>query len=201
MQSIENKILNRIYGNGRGWAFFKNDFLDLGSANSIDKSLGRLAKDGPVRRVMRGIYDYPKYSKLLKRNLGPDIDQIAHALARKHGWNIQVSGNTALNILGLSTQVPIQYLYMSDGKSCRYLVVTQELRFKKTRLKEIGLKYPESELLVQAVKAHGKQQLDGDAQKKVRTYFGEKSKDRILRDTRYTTTWIYEEIKRVFKEG
>jgi len=79
MQSVESKIINRVYGNGRGWAFFKNDFLDLGSAGAVDR--------------------------------------VAHALARKFGWTIQVSGNTALNILGLSTQVPIRYLYLSDGKS------------------------------------------------------------------------------------
>jgi len=99
MQSIENKVINRIYGNGRGWAFFKNDFVDLGSANAVDLALHRLLRKGKIRRVIRGVYDYPKYSKLLEQNLSPDIDQVAQALARKFGWKIQISGNAALNVL------------------------------------------------------------------------------------------------------
>lgn len=200
MQPVENKIINRVYGNGRGWAFFKNDFLDLGSTTAVDQALSRLMKSQRIRRVMRGIYDYPKYSKLLGQNISPDVDQIAHALARKFGWTIQVSGNTALNILGLSTQVPTRYLYLSDGKSCSYQVGNQELRFKKTRLKDIGLKYPESALLVQAIKALDKRPLSAEACRQVRAYFNERVRDRILKDSRYTTAWVYEEIKRIFKE-
>ena len=103
MQTIENKVINRIYAKGRGWAFFKNDFIDLGSAVSIDQVLSRLSKKGIIRRIMRGLYDYPKYSKLLKQRISIDIDQVAHAQARKFGWNIRISGNAALNLLGLST--------------------------------------------------------------------------------------------------
>jgi len=200
MQTIENKIINRVYGKGRGWAFFKNDFLDLGNAAAIDQALSRLQKNQRIRRIIRGIYDYPKFSKLLNENSSPHIDQVAQALARKFGWNIQVSGNTALNILGLSTQVPTRYLYLSDGKSCSYMIGNQELSFKKTRLKDIGLKLPESKLLVQALKARGKQPLSEKDGEQVRAYFNEKSRERILKDTRYTTAWVYEEIKRIFKD-
>ncbi len=65
-----------------------------------------MAERGVIRRVIRGLYDYPAYSKLLKKSLSPDIDQVAHTLARKFGWPIQISGNAALNLVGLSTQVP-----------------------------------------------------------------------------------------------
>ncbi len=200
MQTIENKVINRVYGKGRGWAFFKNDFLDLGNAAAIDQALSRLTKSQRIRRAMRGIYDYPKYSKLLSQELGPDIDQVAHALARKFGWTIQVSGNTALNILGLSTQVPGRYLYLSDAKSCSYKLGKQELSFKKTGLKDIGLKYPESALLVQAIKALGKNGLSSTVRKQVRAYFEAKDGERILKDTRYVTAWVYEDIKHIFKE-
>lgn len=199
MQGIENKVISRVYGKGRGWAFFKNDFVDLGSATAIDQALSRLTKNQRIRRVMRGIYDYPKYSELLSQTLGSDIDQVAHALARKFGWTIQVSGNTALNVLGLSTQVPGSYVYLSDGKSCNYLIGKQEISFKKTRLKDIGLKYPESALLVQAIKALDKKSLSPVEQKQIRNYFEAKDGERILKDTRYITTWVYEEIKRIFK--
>jgi len=201
MQSIESKVISRIYGKGRGWVFFKNDFIDLGHAAAIDQALSRLTKSQRIRRVMRGIYDYPKYSELLSQNLGSDIDQVAHALARKFGWTIQVSGNTALNVLGLSTQVPGSYLYLSDAKSCRYLIGKQELSFKKTRLKDIGLKYPESALLVQAIKSLNKNSLSAVERKQVRAYFDVKDGEHILKDTRYITTWVYEEIKRIFQRG
>ena len=200
MQPIENKVISRIYGKGRGWAFFKKDFVDLGSAAAIDKSLSRLAKTDSIRRVMRGVYDHPAYSKLLKEHLPPDIDQVANVLARKFGWTIQVSGNSALNILGLSTQVPTQYLYLSDGRSCSYQIGRQKLRFKKSRLKELGLKYSESALLVQAIRALDKHSLSAEENSQIYEYFSEEAKERILKDARYTTSWIYEEIKRIFRK-
>lgn len=199
MQAIENKIINRIYGSGRGWAFFKNDFIDFGNAAAIDQALSRLVKKQRIRRVIRGVYDYPKYSKLLAKELGSDIDQVAQALARKFAWKIQVSGNTALNILGLSTQVPSRYVYLSDGKTTVYQIGKQELGFKKTGLKEMGLKYPESALVVQAIKALDKRPLDDHERNKIREYFEPRVSERILKDTRYVTSWIYEEIKHIFQ--
>lgn len=199
MQPIENKVISRIYGKGRGWVFFKKDFTDLGSTAAIDQALSRLTKTKRIRRVMRGVYDYPAYSKLLKQDIPPDIDQVANALARKFGWTIQVSGNSALNILGLSTQVPSQYLYLSDGRSCSYQIGGQKLNFKKSRLKDMGLKYLESALMVQAIRALDKRPLNAKESDQVREYFSAEAKERILKDAQYTTSWIYEEIKRIFQ--
>jgi predicted oxidoreductase len=199
MQAIEDKVISRIYGKGRGWSFFKNDFVDLGSADAIDKALSRLTKSGRVRRVMRGIYDYPKYSRLLEQQLSPDIDQVAQALARKFGWTIQVSGNAALNILGLSTQVPARYLYLSDGQSKTYHINDVELSFKKTALKDMGLKLPESALLVQALKTRGQQSISLSEKQKILAYFPKEKYSAILKDTQYMTSWVYEQIKQIFE--
>lgn len=199
MQPVETKIINRIYGKGRGWAFSRNDFVDLGSSVSIEQGLSRLCKKGQIRRVLRGLYDYPKHSKLLGGSLSPDIDNIAHALARKFGWQIRISGNSALNILGLSTQVPAAYVYHSDGKSKVYSVGNVELRFKKTELKDIGFKYPESDLVVQAIKALDKKTLTENEKRKIRDYFSPEKHARIWKDTQYTTSWVYEVIKSIFK--
>ncbi len=201
MQAIENKVISRVYGKGRGWSFSRIDFSDLGSIDTIDKSLSRLTQEGRIRRVMRGLYDYPKYSELLGKELSPDMDQVARALARKFGWTIQVSGNTALNILGLSTQVPARFVYLSDGRSCKYQVGKQELRFKKASLKDIGLKYGESALLVQAIKALDKKALTKKEQATIRKYFNDKDQAKILKDTRYVTSWVYEEIKTIFRDS
>lgn len=211
-ESIENTVLYRIYGNGRGWAFSRKDFATLGEPGSIDRALSRLAEKGVIRRVMRGLYDYPAYSKLLKKELSPDIDQVAHALARKFGWQIQVSGNAALNMMGLSTQVPTQYLYLSDGPSKRYQVGSRTIEFKKTRFTQLGLKYQQSEILVQAIQALGEQPLTAEQQHKIRDYLAATSgiKDvvesgelsellvkRILKDTQYVTGWIVRNIRQV----
>ncbi len=199
MYTIENKIQNRIYGNGMGWAFSKKDFADFGIHSAIDVALSRSLEKGRIRRIIRGIYDYPKFSELLKRELSPDIDQVARALARKFGWTIQVSGNTALNILGLSTQVPAKYLYYCNDRSRTYKVENIELEFEKTVLSDIGFKYPESDLVVQAIKVLNKKTLTENEKQKIRDYFSPEKHARILKDTQYTTSWVYEVIKSIFK--
>ena len=155
MQAIEQKILSRIYGRCRGWAFTKTDFVaEFGEAN-IHQALSGLTKAGTIRRVCHGVYDYPRRSQLLGE-LSPDIDQVAQALARKFNWRIQASGETALNLLGLSTQVPGKWLYLSDGPSRQYGIGAtgqQMLAFRQSALKDTGLKLRESGLLVQALKA------------------------------------------------
>lgn len=194
-------MIRVIYGHGRGWAFSKKDFAVLALPATIDRSLARLAEKGTIRRLGRGIYDYPRFSKLLGQSLGPDMDQVAHALARKHGWNIQVSGNAALNILGLSTQVPTQHLYLSDGITKTYDIAGQILQFKKAKMTHLSVKYPQSSLLVQALDALGKEPLSESQKAVIRQYLqpdGDVTQDlqaRILKDTQYVTSWIYEAIQ------
>ncbi len=200
MLNIENKILNRIYGNGRLWSFSKIDFADFGNSSNIEKILSRLHEKGTIRRVIRGVYDYPKFSKLLDREIASDIDQVAHALARKFGWEIQITGNAALNLLGLSTQVPGRYIYICNGKSRSYEIDKRVLEFKKQRLKDMGFKYGESALLVQALISLNKKELDENEATIIRNYFDSKTQSRILKDTQYATSWIYELIKKIFKE-
>ena len=82
-QSVDKAILATIYGNGRGWAFSQKDFSHLGSREAIDLALHRLQNKKTIRRVLRGLYDYPQFSKLLNTELSPDIDQAAHAHQRQ----------------------------------------------------------------------------------------------------------------------
>lgn len=200
-QGIENKIISRIYGRGRGWAFTKTDFVaEFGEAN-IHQALSSLTKAGKIRRVCRGVYDYPRYSELLDRQLSPDLDRVAHALARKFNWRIQPSGDAALNLLGLSTQVPGRWVYLSDGPGREYEVGSQALVFKKSALKDVGFKCRESGLVVQALKALGREHVDRKVIEGIRQQLESKGCERILRDTRSVTGWIYETIKRICKEG
>jgi Family of unknown function (DUF6088) len=97
-KTIEEKILSLVYGNGRGWAFSQGDLADPGTRTAIDSSLHCLEKEEQIRRVIRGIYDYPRYSEVLKKTVVPDIDQVAQALARKFAWRIQPDGATAQSL-------------------------------------------------------------------------------------------------------
>jgi len=200
MQHIEKQIISRIYGHGRGWAFTKVDFVaEFGEAN-IHQALSSLARAGSIRRVCHGVYDYPRQSELLGRVLSPDIDQVAQALARKFNWRIQPSGDAALNLLGLSTQVPGRWVYLSNGPSREYEVAGHTLAFRKAGLKETGFKYRESGLVVQAIKALGKEHVDQRVIEKLRQQLDRKSCNRLLGETRTVAGWIYQIIKQVCEE-
>jgi len=200
MKSVESKVLSRIYGNGRGYVFSSSDFIDNFSINNIDKALSSLVKKGKIRRVARGIYDYPKYSELLKKELNPDIEQVARAYARKFNWVIEICGETALNILGLSTQVVGRYIYLSNGPSKSYQLENgMIIEFKKSSLKNIGFKYKESSLIVQALKSLGKDRVDEEIIESIRRQIEPNNYSKILKDTDSSTVWIYETIKKICK--
>jgi len=201
MNSTENKVLSRIYGNGKGYSFSSSDFIDKLSINNIDKALSTLTKKGKIRRVARGIYDYPRYSELLKKELSPDIEQVAHAYARKFNWKIEVSGDTALNLLGLSTQVVGKYIYLSNGSNKNYTLENGiTIEFKKSSLKNIGFKHKESSLIVQALKTLGKNRVDETIIKAIREQIAPNQFKKILNDTKSSTVWIYETIKKICKD-
>ncbi len=200
MQSINKKAIFRIYGHGRGWAFSPNDFIEDFNRGQIDGALSELCREGKIRRVYRGIYDYPKFSELLQQELSPDFDQVAQAFARKFNWRIQPSGDAALNLLGLSTQVPGRLVYLSDGPNRQYDIGNYTLEFKKTALKDVGFKYRESGLIVQALKALGQEHVNETVITTLRKQFDETSCKRVLKDTVTATGWVYETIKRICGE-
>lgn len=196
-QDISAQILARIYGNGRGGVFTPKDFLDLASHEAARQTLARLAKEGTIRRLLRGVYDYPAFSTLLNASASPDPDAIARAIARSHGWTILPAGETALNLLGLSTQVPAQWQYFSDGPSKTYEWEGGKLVFKRRANKETTLLSPKTALLVQALKTLGETRVDDTVINRLRAKFDKKERARAVREARYATSWVYEIIKRL----
>lgn len=201
MISIEDKILARIKRNGRSWAFTNRDFIDLASPSTLDWSLYRLKDKKEIRSLLRGIYDYPGYSKLLQEELPPDLVSVANAIARKFQWHIQISGDTALNYLGLSTQVPMRTIYYSDGPNRTYSILGRSIEFKHIRFNETKFLMPKSELVVQALLALGQEQATPDVIQKLRAFLPEKERSKVLKDTQYTIAWVYEIIKRICDHG
>ncbi len=200
MQSIENKLFYIIKGTGRGYVFSAADFSDKFNGTTVDWVLSNLALQNKIRRVIRGIYDFPKYSELLGQYLSPEIDKVAHVLARKFKWRIEPSGDTALYLLGLSTQVPARYVYHSDGPKREYDILGNQLEFKKIALKNIGFKYAESALLVQAITSLGKDNVSAEVIAKLKQKIESKLYPKIIKDTKTVTDWIYSIIKQVCQE-
>jgi hypothetical protein len=198
MESTENKIYSTIKKKTTdGYAFSSIDFIGDFSRDSIDKALSTLVKKNKIRRVARGIYDYPEYSDFLKQELSPNIEEVAKALARKFNWRIEISGESALNIMGLSTQVVGRYVYLSDGTNRTYNIKGTTLEFKKASLKNMGFKHDESKLIVQALKALGKEHITKDVIEKIRKYIEPKMYSNIRNDTQTTVIWIYDTIKQI----
>lgn len=199
---LYDSVFYFISGHGRGWAFSSNDLIKKFERQQIDNVLSDLVKAKKIRRVARGIYDYPKYSELLQKELSPDIEQVARAIGRKFNWRIEVSGQSALNILNLSTQIQAKYIYLSDGPNKSYKLFNDVvIEFKKSVLKDIGFKYKESSLIVQALKSLGKEHITDEIIEKIKEQIEPKMVEKILKDTQSTTVWVYEIIKQICKGG
>lgn len=197
MPKTENKFLARLRGRGAGRVFTPKEFLELGSYETAKKNLLRLANSGKIRRLLRGVYDYPAFSKLLKAPASPDPDGIAHAIARAQGWTIVPAGETALNLLGLSTQVPAQWEYLSDGPARQYAWKGGTLRFKHRTNKETTSLSPRTALVVQALKTLGQGQVDDAVVERLRSRLDARERARAVREARFVTSWVYEVIRRL----
>lgn len=119
--SVPDRIMKRARANGRGGVFTPSDFLDVAGRAAVDQALSRLVKGGKLRRLARGLYDFPKVHPTLGQ-LSPAPDDVAQALARETGSQVQIAGACAANALGLSTQVPAKSIYLTDGPSRRVVL-------------------------------------------------------------------------------
>ena len=119
--SVPDRLMKRVRASGRGSVFTPSDFLTVAARSSVDQALSRLVKGGQLRRLARGLYDFPKLHPKLGA-LSPAPDDVAHALARETGSQVQIAGARAANALGLSTQVPAQSTYLTDGPSRRVVL-------------------------------------------------------------------------------
>jgi len=200
METAEQRILGRIRGAQKGTAFTAKDFLDLASYEAAKKSLLRLTNAGTLRRVLRGVYDHPAHSSVRKGPASPNPDAIARAIARAHGWTLVPDGDTALNLLGLSTQVPAQWQYYSDGPTKRYEWDGGSILLKQRATKETTGLSPQTALVVQALKTLGKERADDEILDVLRARLTREDCARAMRESRYATTWVHEFIKRLAGE-
>lgn len=193
MKSLQKMIIDKMSQCNYG-AYCISDFWDLAGYDAIRKALDRLEDSGEIRRIMRGIYDRPRFNKRFNEYELPDIEAVAQALARNYNWIICPSGNLALNILGLSTQVPSCYTYISNGPYMSYMIAGVELKFKHSTSRSIANFSFITMLLIQAIKAIGRNNLRYDDILYLRSHLTREDKEKLLQERNKTSRWFYELI-------
>ena len=193
----QSQIEERIDGYPYGTAFSASDFLDIADANSVSQALFRIEKDGKIRRVISGVYDKPAFSQLIQEYGVPMIDKIAEALARRFNWNIAPAGDTALNILHISTQVPNVWEYVSDGPYRNYVIGRTPLRFKHIMPREINGYSPITVMIIQGIRAVGKGNMTQEQRDRFFSVITPEDREILLKEARNASGWIYKEIKNI----
>lgn len=196
--------LNQIRGNieraEAGSVFVSTDFTDITDKKTVNMGLIRLADEGLIKKILFGVYYKPEFSELLCETVAPSPNKVAHALARNFGWTIVPCGDTALNLLGLSTQVPSQWVYVSDGAYKEYTFDNTTIKFKRTTNKEISKVSYKTALTIQALKALGKENITEQVISRLKKILTDEEKEKMLAESKSATSWVLELIKVICKD-
>lgn len=192
-----DKIEERINNTYSNQVFSANDFLDIASNVTVRGTLNRLANENKIKRIINGFYHKANYNELIDDYEAISIHELALAIARKYNWNIAPYNSTALNLLGLSTQVPSHYKYISSGRYKEYNIGDTILEFKKVSPGEIANMSIKTATVIQAIKSLGKDNITDDVILKIRKNLSVKEKEDLLRDAKSTSSWIYEVIRKI----
>lgn len=198
---IYTEIKKRIELAEEGCIFVTSDFGDIANNTTIRKCLGRQVEEQSIRRVLDGVYEKPIYSKLLGEYIPTNPEAVAYAIAKNFRWTIAPCGDVALNKLGLSTQVPVVWSYISDGPYREYEWDNITLSFKHRANREISFMSEETILVIEALKTLGKERIDENVILKLKNQLSEQHKTRILADALGVSEWIYAIIRKVCVEG
>lgn len=196
MQSVVNKIMIQIQQNGPGYVFTPKDFLDFGTRQAIDTALCRLAAQGDIRRLARGLYDYPKKHALLG-DLLPSLDDVAKVIAKDTDSTIQISGARALYLLGLTMQVPAQIVYLTDGRSKDVKIGNTVLKMRHTSPKVMAGAGRKVGTILQAIRYLGRDHLDDDIIDKIKRQLSNDDKQALKQIARYAPGWTKPTIDRM----
>lgn len=183
-------VRNRIKEFPSGKPFVASDFSDITTMQDVRRILQRMTDSGDIRRLLNGIYIVPEWSSLLDEEVPPSPHDVACAIARNRGWTITPSGNTALNRLGLSTQVPSVWSYVSDGPYAEYEYGTTSIKFRHSANRNITGMSPLTGLVVQAIKALGKDGASPEDFAQVASRMREEERERLSAETQRSTAWI-----------
>ncbi len=186
---VENRIAESLKVLPKGSVLFVDDFLDYGSPESVKKALLRLKEKEILVRLAHGIYLYPKVDNELGV-LFPSTEEIAKAIARRDKARIIATGTQALNKMGLSTQVPMKVVYLTDGAARSIKVGKRIITFKKTSPKNLMVKGKISSLAIQALKTIGQKKVDNATIEKIQDKLKNENIENIIYDAKLAPAWI-----------
>lgn len=194
MHSLDNKILDKINKQPDGHIFVYSDFNTLGNATAIRVAIHRLVKKGVLERIIPGLFVKPTTSKLLNKTISPSLDKVAQAIARRDNAKITPTGVFALYALGLSTQIPLNLVYLTDGKARKIKVGKSTIVFKKASPKKLALKGKISKLAILAMSEIGKGKLTSSEIDKIISAIKNEDIDHLQHDLLLAPQWIAETI-------
>jgi len=195
-QSLDALIVNRIRSRYAGRVFTAADFLDLGNRHAIDVSLGRHARAGTIRKLARGLYDVPRRDPHLGL-LAPSVDSIANALRGRDAVRLQPAGAYAANLLGLSDQVPMRIVFLTDGGPRQVRIGRLQIVLKRTTPRNMATAGTISGLVIQGLRHLGKQHVDDRTVQKLRQRLNANDKAQLARDVRFAPVWVARIMKHI----
>lgn len=199
-QSIDARILSRIRSKGKGSVHVPGDFLDLGSREAVDLALHRLLKKGTLRRLARGVYDFPEQHPVLGL-LSPSADTIAAALAGRDHTRLQPSGAYAANALGLSEQVPAKAVFLTDGPSRMVKIGQMTIQLRRTTLRNMAAAGRLSGLVIQAFRELGKEHITPARIKQLKRTLPADKRRELLKDLKLAPAWMHPIFRALAEEG
>ncbi|MBD5265251.1 MAG: type IV toxin-antitoxin system AbiEi family antitoxin domain-containing protein [Bacteroides sp.] len=202
MKSVTDKISQAIKYRKRGSIFFSSDFVSKGSLASVNKALSELTKQGDIIRLAPGIYCRPELDQIF--GLGaiyPGLDEIAEAVASRDGARIVPTGTYAQNRLGLSTQIPMNVVFLTDGSPRRIKVYNGKgILFKKVAPRIFKFKNPLARMLTLALKDIGEGSLTEEQKETVRKLVIKEPRENFAQDYPLMPEWIRSFIERMYEE-
>ena len=199
MQSIEKHIEKSIKSKPKGSLVLPSDFLQYGAAKAVQKSLERLEDKGVIVRVAQGIYVRPKISKLIGP-LTPTAEEVAEAIAKRDRIRTVPTGSYALNALGLSTQVPMNIVLLTDGSPREIRVGKRKIKFKKTTPKNLLAKGKISRLVIQALKEIGNGKVTMEEELKIVDLLKKEDEKDLKHDIALAPVWIQKIMRKALIE-
>lgn len=187
--AVADDILHRVRGHGRGFVFSARDFLDLGSRAAVDQALTRMARARQIRRIDRGLYDLPRVHPRVGP-LWPSADLVARALARQTDSHMKASGPLAANVLGLTTQVPAQATYLTDGPSRTVQVGRLQVSLRHAGRTDMLLPDTAAGLAIVALRYLGRSGVSPEVIRRLASTLDDADKLRLQRVRRQLPGWL-----------
>lgn len=181
METIHSNIEKKLERRKRGQLFFLSDFRGLGSDAAIRQSISRLSKEKKIKRVAQGIYVVPIIDPVLGE-LMPSMESIAEAIAKKDHVRIKPAGAYALHKLGITTQIPMKLVYVTDGAPKQIKIGKATIKFKPTTSKKLAMEGELSSLIIQALEEIGTENLDLKTVERIKDLLFKEDSRKLMRD-------------------